>query len=219
MSGLKATPNPKEWWNQFPPNLKLIAICRLWASIGAGGVLYLSPLLFSQLGFSASQVGNGITIAAISGTFSRLITGFFLNKQINCSIPLRIAAFFAVVADLILFRSYEYNSYILGQFLLGSAAGIYWPSAELAVPISSGNYPSSKGFALVRSADALGVSLGSILGTLASWIESIRIIYLLDIFCMLILVIFLANKNIRAKNNLLENEKLRHQKSNGIRKW
>ena len=85
-----------------------------------------------------------------------------------------------------LYNSNEFPEYLVGQFLLGSAAGIYWPSAELAVPLNSENYPSSKGFALVRTADAFGISIGAISGTLFSWIGYLRLIYILDIFCMII---------------------------------
>tara|TARA_Y100001968_G_C19448242_1_gene766700 strand:- start:240 stop:1493 length:1254 start_codon:yes stop_codon:yes gene_type:complete len=186
-SELSATLNPKEWWEQFPPGLQLIAKGRLFASTGAGAVLYLSPLLFNELGFSASQIGTGITIAAIAGTISRLITGFFLDKGIRCNNPIKLAALFAICADLLLFNSYEFKQYLLGQILLGAAAGIYWPSIELAVPIYCEKYPSSKGFALVRTADALGITLGAVLGTLWSSIGILRSIYLLDIFCMIML--------------------------------
>ena len=210
MSRLNETPNPIQWWNQFPQKLQLIATGRLWASIGAGGVLYLSPLLFNELGFTGSEIGSGITIAAILGTISRLSTGYFLDKGISCAIPLKIAALIAVIADVLLFNTHSYINFIQGQCLLGTAAGIYWPSAELAVPINCQNYPSSKGFALVRTADALGISLGSMLGTLASWMSSIRFIYLLDIFCMFILFNIVSNKLLNKKlsrNKTIFNEK------------
>ena len=194
LSELNATLNPKEWWNQFPPKLRIIARGRLFASIGAGAVLYLSPLLFNELGFSAFQIGFGITIAAIAGTISRLITGFFLDKGVSCNTPLKVAALFAITADIFLFNAYEFNEYLIGEFLLGAAAGTYWPSAELAVPTYSGKYPSGKGFALVRTADALGITLGSIFGTFSSSIGILRSIYILDMFCMIILLTIFSKK-------------------------
>ena len=105
-----------------------------------------------------------------------------------------------MVADILLFNAHNYKVFLQGQFLLGTAAGIYWPAAELAVPINCEKYPSSKGFALVRTADALGISLGSIIGTIASWISSVRIIYLVDIFCMLMLIIVLSNKTLKEQS-------------------
>tara|TARA_Y100001968_G_scaffold333661_1_gene398140 strand:+ start:74866 stop:76122 length:1257 start_codon:yes stop_codon:yes gene_type:complete len=194
LNELNATQNQTRWWDQFPPRLRLIAKGRLWASIGAGGVLYLSPLLFNELGFSGSQIGSGITIAALSGTLARFITGIFLDKGVRCSVPLKIAAIFAIISDFLLFHSHDYESYLHGQFFLGTAAGIYWPAAELIVPISCQDFPSSKGFALVRTADALGICIGSFLGTAASWLDSIRFIYFLDFFCMVIFLITINKK-------------------------
>ena len=107
---------------------------------------------------------------------------------------------FAVFADILLFNAHNYKIFLQGQFLLGTAAGIYWPAAELAVPINCGKYPSSKGFALVRTADALGISIGSIIGTISSWFSSIRIIYLVDILCMLMLILVLSNKSLKEKS-------------------
>ena len=172
----------------------MISTGRLWTSIGAGGVLYLSPLLFNELGFSGSQIGGGITIAAILGTISRLLTGFFLDRGCNYSIPLKIAAIFAVMADIFLLKADTYITYIQGQCFLGTAAGIYWPAIELAVPFNCLNYPSSKGFALARTTDALGITIGSSIGTFLSWIGAIRFIYLIDIACMSLFISLMSNK-------------------------
>ena len=49
----------RQWWHQFPAPLRELATVRLVASFGAGGVLYLTPMVFHQADFSASQVGSG----------------------------------------------------------------------------------------------------------------------------------------------------------------
>ena len=72
---LKTTSSFRLWWEQFPPELRLITKARLLASIGAGGVLYLTPIVFNSLSLSATQIGSGISLAAIAGTLTRLITG------------------------------------------------------------------------------------------------------------------------------------------------
>jgi hypothetical protein len=51
-----------QWWNQFPAPLRELASVRLVASFGAGGVLYLTPMVFHQADFSASQVGTGLAL-------------------------------------------------------------------------------------------------------------------------------------------------------------
>ncbi|KGG15483.1 MULTISPECIES: MFS transporter [unclassified Prochlorococcus] len=195
MSFLKATTTLKQWWNQFPSKLRRITTCRLLASIGAGGVLYLTPLVFNNLSFSATQIGLGFCAAAAAGTFTRLTTGIFLDRGTGFSIPLRIAALLAITADLILFTAYTKQAYIFGELFLGGAAGIYWPSVEIAIPISCKEGQSGKGFALARTADALGVSIGVLLGSVSASIGYLRSIYLIEICCMFILLALLEDKD------------------------
>merc|ERR1711965_923524 len=66
----------------------------------------------------------------------------------------------------------------------GCAAGLYWPAIELAVPLSCGNVPSGRGYALVRSADALGIGLGALIGTVAATLDTLRIVYAVEVLCM-----------------------------------
>ena len=60
------------------------------ASIGAGGVLYLSPLIFNSIGFTATQIGNGFGFAAVAGTLSRFIAGYCLDKGVRFSHLIRL---------------------------------------------------------------------------------------------------------------------------------
>ena len=68
---------------RFPVSLRLIIKARLWTAIGAGGVLYLSPIIFNSLGFSAEQIGSGITTAAFAGITTRFGTGYILDKKFS----------------------------------------------------------------------------------------------------------------------------------------
>ena len=70
----------KNWWIQFPYHLRLITKIRFFAAFGAGGVIYLTSLIFNNLGLSATDIGLGFTISAIIGTVTRLFTGNYLNK-------------------------------------------------------------------------------------------------------------------------------------------
>tara|TARA_Y100001968_G_scaffold315814_1_gene342851 strand:- start:4788 stop:5948 length:1161 start_codon:yes stop_codon:yes gene_type:complete len=160
-------------------------------------------LVFNEVGLSPSEVGTGIACAALAGTISRLITGIFLDKGLNCANPIKIALFLVIIADLYLFVAQDFGKYLQGQIFLGTAAGIYWPSIETAVAISCGDYSTKKGFSIARSADALGISIGITLGTLSSSLDFIRFIYLIDIFCMLLLKYLLRNQNI---NNYISKE-------------
>jgi len=183
------------YWERFPLSLRLIIKARLWTAIGTGGVLYLSPIIFNSLGFTAEQIGSGITTAAFAGIATRFGTGYLLDKNFNYGEAIKVACLIAMLSDFILFNSQNFLAYLCGQFFLGASAGIYWPSAELAIPLNCNNkIKSSEGYSLARSADAIGVTLGVLIGTVGTYFEFTRIIYLIDSFCMLYIYIILLNK-------------------------
>ncbi len=192
---LFSTSSVSKYWERFPVSLRLIIKLRLWTAIGAGGVLYLTPIIFNSLEFSAEQIGSGITTAAFAGITTRFGTGYLLDNKISYGKAIKVACLLAILSDFILFYSQTYLPYLSGQFFLGAAAGIYWPSAELAVPLNCNNkIKSSEGFSLARSADAIGVTIGVFLGTIGTYFESTRIIYFIDIICMLYIFYILINQ-------------------------
>tara|TARA_B100000965_G_scaffold51916_1_gene38633 strand:+ start:290 stop:1528 length:1239 start_codon:yes stop_codon:yes gene_type:complete len=196
----------RNYWERFPVSLRLIIKARLWTAIGAGGVLYLSPIIFNSLGFSAEQIGSGIAISAFAGITTRFWTGYLLDKRYSYRTTIKVACLIAIMSDYILFSSQSYLAYLLGQFLLGAAAGIYWPSAELAVPLNCNNQiKSNEGYAIARSADAIGVTLGVLIGTIGTYFELPRIIYLIDIICM----VYIFNALISKSKILSKNEQLK----------
>ena len=202
MSAVSPKPSPIKWWEQFPTSLRTITKSRFLVSMGAGGVIYLTPLVFNQKDFSATQIGIGIAIAALIGTIARFASGLLLDKGINCAQLVKATAFLGIIADLTLFNAQNYSQFLQGQLIIGLATGLYWPSIELAVPLSCGIFPSSKGFALGRSADALGISTGVCIGSIAAWAGAIKLIYLFDIFWMFCLFCLLKEtsiKNLRKK--------------------
>ena len=146
--------------------------------------MFMTPLIFHAIDFSAREVGSGLAISALIGTVVRLLSGALLDRGIRCSWPIRATTLLAIAADLILLQASDYSSYLFGQLLLGSAAGLYWPAIELAVPLSCGNMPSGRGYALVRSADALGIGIGTLLGTAASALGMLRTVYSVEAVCM-----------------------------------
>ena len=144
----------------------------------------MTPLIFHAIDFSAREVGSGLAVSALIGTVVRLLSGGLLDRGIRCSWPVRVTTLLAIAADLILLQADNYNSYLLGQLLLGCAAGLYWPAIELAVPLSCGNLPSGRGYALVRSADALGIGIGTLIGTAVATLGILRTVYIVEAVCM-----------------------------------
>jgi len=188
------------WWLQFPAALRELALIRLIASIGAGGVLYLTPLVFHHADFSAQAVTAGIGLAALAGTVGRLASGLLLDRGLNCSTPVLLAAMAAVLGDGRLISAQTFHGYVIGQLLLGIAAGLYWPAIELAVPLSCNTgpnpIPSSRGYALVRSGDAAGVALGSLVGAVMAGQGLLRGIYAVDILCAAAVALLLLLRSL-----------------------
>ena len=146
--------------------------------------MFMTPLIFHAIDFSAREVGSGLAVSALIGTVVRLLSGALLDRGIRCSWPIRGTTLLAIAADLILLQADNYSSYLVGQLLLGCAAGLYWPAIELAVPLSCGSLPSGRGYALVRSADALGIGIGTLIGTIAATLGTLRTVYSVEAVCM-----------------------------------
>lgn len=187
-----------DWWFQFPPPLREVALVRLIGSIGAGGVLYLTPLVFHLEAFSASSVTQGLALAALAGTLGRFVSGVLLDRGLNCRVPVLLACGMALLADSTLVAAREVPGYIQGQLLLGVAMGLYWPAIELAIPLACASgarpIPSARGYALARTADAAGIAAGALLGALLAAADHLRTIYAIDMACLAVMTALLLRR-------------------------
>ncbi len=182
------------WWLQFPAALRRVVLVRLIASIGAGGVLYLTPLVFHHAAFSASNVTGGVALAALAGTAGRFVSGGLLDRDRPCSLPVLLAVMAALAGDLVLLQASSVAAYQGGQVLLGIAMGLYWPAIELAVTLTAGPLGSPRGYALARTADALGIAAGALGGAVLALMDHIRGIYLVDLLCLSTMALLLWRK-------------------------
>jgi len=192
----------KDWWIQFPYPLRLITKIRFYAAFGAGGVIYLTSLIFNNIGLSATDIGLGFTISAIIGTVTRFFTGNYLNKTGKIQYPLIASSLISIAASLLLIFSRDTFLYIIGQSLVGAAAGIYWPAAEFGVPYFCYPINTRKAYALARSSEALGIFLGVFLGGLMTNFLYSKSIFVNDIFCMLIIIYLISINNLGIKRDL-----------------
>ncbi len=210
----------KNWWIQFPYHLRLITKIRFFAAFGAGGVIYLTSLIFNNLGLSATDIGLGFTISAIIGTVTRLFTGNYLNKTGKIQFPIITSSILSIAASLCLIFSRDTFLYIIGQSLVGAAAGIYWPAAEFGVPYFCHPIETRKAYALVRSSEALGIFLGVFLGGYMTNFLYSKSIFINDIFCMLVITYLISINSSSIKRNL-ENfqKKLVDPINQGQLKW
>ena len=197
----------KNWWTQFPYTLRLITKIRFYGAFGAGGVIYLTSLSFNNIGLSSTDIGLGFTISAIIGTLTRLLTGNYLNKTGTIQIPLIASSTLSIIASLFLILSRDTFFYIIGQSFVGAAAGIYWPAAEFGVPYFCYPIDTRKAYALVRSSEALGISLGVLIGGVMNNYLSIKSIFLNDIFCMLVIIYLISINNSFIEINLKQSQK------------
>jgi MFS family permease len=192
----------KNWWIQFPYHLRLITKIRFYAAFGAGGVIYLTSLIFNNIGLSATDIGLGFTISAIIGTVTRLFTGNYLNKKGEIQFPIVTSSILSIVASLCLIFSRETFLYIIGQSFVGAAAGIYWPAAEFGVPYFCYPIDTRKAYALVRSSEALGIFLGVFFGGFMTNFLYSKSIFINDIFCMLVITYLLSRNSYSIKRKL-----------------
>ena len=152
----------------------------------------MTPIVFHQASFTATQVGQGLAAAALIGTAARLLSGVLLDRGLCCSWPVRAAAVLAFIADFILLQAQGFGGYLTGQLLIGLAAGLYFPAIELAVPLSCAGFKSSRGYALARSADALGVALGALIGAVVTALGLIRAVYLVEAAAVVVMLLVLS---------------------------
>ena len=210
----------KNWWIQFPYSLRLITKIRFYASFGAGGVIYLTSLIFNNIGLSATDIGLGFTISAIIGTFTRFLTGNYLNKTGEIKFPLITSSILSIAASIFLIFSRDTFLYMIGQSFVGAAAGIYWPAAEFGVPFFCHRIETRKAYALVRSSEALGIFLGVFLGGLTTNFLFSKSIFVNDIFCMLIIIYLISKNNSFFKRKLESSQKkISNPIQQGQSKW
>ena len=210
----------KNWWIQFPYPLRLITKIRFYAAFGAGGVIYLTSLIFNNIGLSATDIGLGFTMSAIIGTLTRFFTGNYLNKSGKIQFPLIASSILGITASLFLIFSRETYFYIIGQSFVGAAAGIYWPAAEFGVPCFCYPIDTRKAYALVRSSEALGIFLGVFFGGLMTNYLYSKSIFINDIVCMSFIIYLISTNNSSITRNLENSQKkFVNPVKNGQLKW
>jgi MFS family permease len=168
-----------------------VALLRLFSAIGAGAVLYLTPMVFHREAFTASAVGEGLALAALVSAGGRVLSGLLLDRGFSCSWPIGLGVVASLLGDGVLLQATTEGPYRLGQALIGLGMGLYWPAIELAVPLTCAPVPSARAFALARTADALGVATGSLVGALLASRGWLRGIYAWDISMIFVMALLL----------------------------
>jgi predicted MFS family arabinose efflux permease len=64
-------------------------------------------MVFHNDAFTASEVGMGLALGAVTGTLGRFASGALLDRGLRCSLPVLLAALLAMVADLLLLGAHQ----------------------------------------------------------------------------------------------------------------
>ena len=201
---------------QLQREIWIISWCGFLFHLGRGFTLVYTPLfLVDQVGLSATEVGVGISIAALSGVFGRFASAYLIDTpRWGSKKSFLLAAIIHIVACLALAFVNSFSTLVLANIFLGLALSFYWPTIK-----SIGtNYASPKkrneAFSLNRLADNLGLIIGVFLaGKLVTFTSNYRFLFLLQGLCCAILfvVIYLllsdTNQEQESKPRTINNQK------------
>ncbi|WP_008309223.1 MFS transporter [Leptolyngbya sp. PCC 6406] len=167
------------------------------SQLGIGFVLFYAPIFFvSQVGLSATQVGLGIGSEALSGLVGRFLGGSMADSpRWGRRKTLLISALISALADGVLLLTHDFPTFVMGNLLMGLGVGLYWPSTEAVVADITPSQNRNEAFALVRTADNLGLGSGVVLGgILISTTASYRLLFAMDgiTFLLFFVVIYAA---------------------------
>jgi predicted MFS family arabinose efflux permease len=127
----------------------------------------LFPTVADDLGLSVTQ--GGIAFAVLTGTIAltNLVGGAGLRRYAPVTL-IRLAAAFGVAGSAVNALSNGFATLLVGQALLGAAAGIFFPAGLQGVGIAAG--PAKRGFAMgiYGVAFSLGLTAAAVLGAVGA---------------------------------------------------
>ncbi len=171
------------WLPALDSRLWILMLGRLLLQTGTGFVLFYAAVFFvNEVGLSPTAVGIGIGSESISGVVGRILGGSLADSpRWGRRKILLISAAVSALADLLLFVSYNFPTFLLGNLLMGLGVGLYWPATEAVVADLAHQEARSEAYALNRLADNVGLGLGIVLGgILVAVTGSYRAMYLID---------------------------------------
>ncbi len=161
----------------------ILAGGRLLLQFGTGFTLFYAPLFFvNQLGFSPTMVGIALGSASISGIVGRFLGGSWSDSPSwGRKKVLLLSAAISCLADVFLAGTYDYNTLLIGNLLMGLGIGFYWPPAEAMVADLTTRDQRNFAFALSRLGDSIGLGFGVAFGgVLIAVTGSYRLLFVID---------------------------------------
>lgn len=184
----------------------ILATGRLLLHIGQGFTLVYASIFFvNQIGLSATQVGIALGSASISGVLGRLISGTLADSKFwGRKKTLLLSAAVSALASLCLAFTYNFQTLVIANLLMGLGIGLYWPPTEAVVTDLTTPIQRNEAFSVTRLADSLGLGLGVIgAGQLIAASGNYRTLFVLKsiFYVIFFVVIYLA---IAETNNVQE---------------
>ncbi|MEM7062590.1 MAG: MFS transporter [Cyanobacteria bacterium P01_B01_bin.77] len=156
------------WLPRLNPQLWILVIGRFLSQIGSGVVLFYEPIYFvNQVGLSPTQVGIGLSSAAMSSAGGYFLAGAMTDSQFwGRRRTLLLSCIISIVADSVFLLAHGFPLLILANALMGLGDSLYWPASGAAITDNSNNHQREEAFAVSGLADSLGSGLGIVIGGL-----------------------------------------------------
>lgn len=172
---------PLRPWLPLP--ILVLSVGRALSQLGSGVTLFYAPIFFvNQVGIAPTYVGIALASASVSGMVVRVFGGMWADQpQWGRRRLLLLSALISALATGIFALTQNLPALILGNLLMGTGVGLYWPAAEAVIADLTDRNNRGEAFALNRLADNLGLGLGVLLG---GWIIAslgyYRLLFVLD---------------------------------------
>lgn len=150
-------------WGAFA----LLCLAYLVSTTGEQMLSPLFPTASDDLGLTVAQGGVAFGLLTVSIAVMNIVGGLLMREMHSISL-VRISAVVGAAGALVTAVSPGYAVLLVGQVLLGGAAGLFFPAGLQMVGLSAG--PNRRGFAmgLYGVAFSLGLTLAAVLGTVGA---------------------------------------------------
>ncbi|MDX2272073.1 MAG: MFS transporter [Cyanobacteriota bacterium] len=173
----------------------LMSLGRLLSQVGTGFTLFFASIYFvNQVGLSATQVGLGLGLMALTGILGRLAGGSLSDGAWGRKPTLLAALLVSATGALALAFAQNFVWFLVANGIAGLGQGLYWPPAEAIVADLITREQRNEAFALSRLGDNLGNSIGvALAGLLVAATGAFRALFIIDALTFLVfagLVVF-----------------------------
>jgi predicted MFS family arabinose efflux permease len=156
-------PSVRPRWGAFA----LLCLAYLVTTTGEQLLSPLFPVAADDLGLSVAQ--GGIAFATLTGTIAvtNLVGGAALHRLAPVTL-VRSAALVGVAGSIVNALTNGFGLLLVGQMLLGAAAGLYFPAGLQGVGIAAGPFRRGMAMGLYGVAFSLGLTLAAVLGAIGA---------------------------------------------------